>query len=77
MISDKPYIFSRSFTNVNYKDEVVIGLDLGIGRKELPVDSVFEDGTKLKDAFSEQETEVQNGKAIIDSEYGLVLLEFA
>jgi alpha-amylase len=75
MISEKPYIFSRSFTKVNYNDKVVIGLDLGTGPKELPVESIFEDGTKLKDSFSCQETEVQNGKAIIDSEYGLVLLE--
>jgi alpha-amylase len=52
-------------------------LDLGLGPKELPVDSIFEEGTKLKDAFSGKETEVENGKAIIDSDYGLVLLELA
>ncbi|MBF4506629.1 alpha-amylase [Flavobacterium sp. JLP] len=75
MISDKPYIFSRVYNKENHIDEVIIGLDLGTGYKELPVDSVFKDGTKLKDAFSGKETEVQNGKAIIDSEFGLVLLE--
>lgn len=77
MISEKPYIFSRSYTNQNYTDEVIIGLNLGIGLKELPVDSIFQNGTKLKDAFSGIETEVQDGKAIIDSEFGLVLLELA
>ncbi|MBF4514954.1 alpha-amylase [Flavobacterium sp. ANB] len=75
MISEKPYIFSRSYTNGNYSDEVIVGLDLGIGIKELLVDSIFKDGTKLIDAFSGKETEVENGKAVIDSEFGLVLLE--
>ena len=75
MITEKPYVFSRSYTNANYKDQIIIGLDLGTGSKELPVDTVFKDGTKLKDFFSGKETEVQNGKAIIDSEFGLVLLE--
>ncbi|KQB38505.1 alpha-amylase family glycosyl hydrolase [Flavobacterium aquidurense] len=75
LISEQPYIFSRSYTNENYTDQVIIGLDLGIGIKELPVDSIFQDGTKLRDAFSSEETEVQNRKAIIDSEFGLVLLE--
>jgi alpha-amylase len=76
-ILEKPYIFSRSYTTENYTDEVIIGLDLGAGLKELPVDSIFKDGIKLKDTFSGTETEVHNGKAIIDSEFGLVLLELA
>ena len=62
MISAKPYIFSRSFTNGNYTDQVVIGLDLAIGLKELPVASIFQDGTKLRDAFSGEEIEVHDGK---------------
>ena len=75
MISQKPYIFSRSYTNENYTDKVIIGLDLGVGLKELPVASIFQDGTKLKDAFSGEETEVEDGKAFVHSEFGLVLLE--
>jgi alpha-amylase len=74
-ISNLPYTFSRNFTNGNFTDKVVVGLDLPLGQKELSVGSVFADGTKLKDAYSGKETIVSNGKATINSEFAFVLLE--
>lgn len=74
-ISAQPYIFSRTYSKDNFTDKVIIGLDLSQGKKEIPVNAIFEKGTKLRDAFSNQNTEVIDGKVIIDSEFGIVLLE--
>ena len=74
-ISAQPYIFSRTYSKDNFTDKVIIGLDLSQGKKEIPVNAIFENGTKLRDGFSNQNTEVIDGKVIIDSEFGIVLLE--
>lgn len=74
-ISSQPYVFSRTYTTNAYTDQVVIGLDLPIGKKELSVGTIFTNGTKVKDAYSGEETTVVNGKVSIDSEFDIVLLE--
>lgn len=74
-ISATPYVFSRGFDNGKIKDRVVIGLDLPQGMKKLKVSSVFQDGTKLRDAYSGKETVVKFGFAEVDSPFGIVLLE--
>lgn len=74
-IESEHYVFSRTYSHESFTDKVIIGLDLPEGKKELPVSSIFENGTKVKDCFSDQETEVMDGKVIIDSKYGIVLLE--
>ncbi|MBN4085421.1 alpha-amylase [Flavobacteriaceae bacterium AH-315-B10] len=75
IITQKPYVFYRSFTKGNYIDEVVVGLDLPKGKKELNVRVVFKEGEELIDAYSGIEAKVSNGKVIIDSEFEIVLLE--
>lgn len=74
-ISSQPYVFSRTYTTNTYTDQVVIGLDLTIGKKELSVGTIFTNGTKVKDAYSGKETTVVNGKVSIDSEFDIVLIE--
>jgi alpha-amylase len=74
-ITAQPYTFSRTFSKGDYTDQVVIGLDLPIGKKELSVATVFADGTNLKDAYSGKETVVANGKISIDTDFDIVLLE--
>ena len=74
-ISSQPYVFSRTYTTNTYTDQVVIGLDLPIGKKELSVGTIFTNGTKVKDAYSGKETTVVNGKVSIDSEFDIVLIE--
>jgi alpha-amylase len=75
-ISKAPfYTFSRTFTKGDYTDTVIIGLDLPFGKKEIQVSSIFEDGTELHDAFSGITTTIKDGKAVIDSQMGIVLLE--
>jgi len=75
MLSGKPYVFERTYSGRGIKDGVVIGLDLDPGKKELPVGSVFPESTTLRDAYSGAEAVVKEGKVILDSPYGIVLLE--
>ena len=71
MISSNPYWFTRTFNT----DNVLIGLDLKAGMKEVDVAGIFENGTKLRDAYSSQIVKVENGKAAVNSEFSLVLFE--
>jgi alpha-amylase len=75
MISATPYVFSRIYSKGKYKDEVVVGLDLPLGKKELLVGTIFENGTTVRDFYSGVETTVENGKVSIDSKHNIVLLE--
>ncbi|WP_033959991.1 alpha-amylase family glycosyl hydrolase [Psychroserpens jangbogonensis] len=75
MITQQPYVFYRSFTKDNYEDLVVVGLSLQKGKKTLDVSKVFEDGTMLYDAYSNQDIKVIKGKAMLDSQFDIVLLE--
>jgi alpha-amylase len=74
-ISAKPYTFSRTFSKDYYSDAVVIALDLPIGKKEISVGTIFENGTKLTDAYSGKQVVVKNGKISLDTEYDIVMLE--
>ena len=71
MVSSSPYWFTRTYGT----DKVLVGLDLSFGVKEIPVLNIFENGTKLRDAYSGKTTAVANGKASIDTGYGIILLE--
>ncbi|WP_282069381.1 alpha-amylase family glycosyl hydrolase [Olleya namhaensis] len=75
MISETPYIFSRSYSKGEYKDDVVIGLDLPKGKQTITVSSVFKDGTTVKDFYSGQTLEVKNGTVTIVTDANIILLE--
>jgi alpha-amylase len=74
-ITSQPHTFSRTLSKGSFADQVVIGLDLPIGKKELSVGNIFAEGTKLKDTYSGKETTVSNGKISIDTAFDIVLLE--
>lgn len=74
MLSEKPYVFSRSFAQDNYQDHVVVGLDLDKGMKVIPVQE-FPEGTVLRDAYSGKEAKVKDGKVQVDTDFDIVLLE--
>ncbi len=76
-LSKKPYVFSRTYTKDDYRDKVVVGLDLPIGKKSLWVKGFFGDGTKLYDSYSDTMVEVKNGKVILENDYSIALLELA
>ncbi len=75
MISKTPYIFYRNYEKNEFKDRVVVGLNLSKGEKVIAVSTVFNDGEKLHDRYSNQNVEVKNGKVTITSEFDIVLLE--
>ncbi len=75
MLQETPYVFSRTYTSDNVEDRVVVGLDFDAGSKLIDVKEVFEDGTTLRDAYSDQTIEVVQGKVEFDSPYSVILLE--
>jgi alpha-amylase len=74
-ISAQPYVFSRRFTKENFQDEVVVGLDLPKGKKELQVSTIFKEGSKVKDTYSGKTATVINGKIVLETPFEVVLLE--
>mgnify|MGYP003603402276 FL=1 len=71
MVSSLPYWFTRVFGS----DKVLIGLDLKGGLKEISVAGIFENGEKLRDAYTGKIIKIENGKAIINTEFSIVLFE--
>ena len=76
-LARSPYVFSRTYIKDDYKDKVVVGLDLPTGKKSLWVKGFFGNGTKLYDTYSETSVEVKNGKVLLDTPYDIALLELA
>ncbi|WP_422861446.1 alpha-amylase family glycosyl hydrolase [Flagellimonas sp. W118] len=74
-LGKSPYVFSRTYMDGDYKDKVVIGLDLPKGKKSLWVKGFFGDGTKLYDTYSETEVMVNKGKVILENDFDIALLE--
>ena len=76
-LAKKPYVFSRTYVDGDFKDKVVVGLDLPRGKKSLWVKGFFGDGTQLYDTYSETTVEVENGKVILENDFDIALLELA
>lgn len=74
-LSSKPYVFSRTFNHDNFRDKVVVGLDLPEGKKSLRVKGFFGDGTTLLDRYSDTEVVVKNGYVSLDTPFDTALLE--
>jgi alpha-amylase len=75
VISRKPYVFSRKYTKDDYTDQVIIGLDLVKGEKEIRISGIFKDGEKLIDTYSGKTVEVKKEIIRINTPYDIVLLE--
>jgi len=75
MISTSPYTFSRILQRENISDAVIVGLDLPKGEKEILVSSIFNNGDVLLDKYSNNTAVVKDGKAVILTEFNIVLLE--
>ncbi len=65
------FVFSRILD----EDKVVVGIDLKGNSKSINVKGVFENGAKVRDAYSGTESIVENGKLTVSSEFEIVLLE--
>ena len=76
-LSRSPYVFSRTYQTEDFRDKVVVGLDLPKGKKSLRVKGFFGDGTTLHDAYSDTEAVVKNGQVELDTPFDTALLELA
>lgn len=74
MLSNKPYVFKRTFQSGNFHDVVVAGIDLPKGEKTIDTQDAFPEGAMLQDYYSGQQVKVENGKVRLNSEWGMVLL---
>jgi alpha-amylase len=74
-LAKKPYVFSRTYIDGEYRDKVVVGLDLPKGKKSLWVKGFFGDGTLLRDTYSNSEVMVKNGKVLLENDHDTALLE--
>jgi alpha-amylase len=65
------FVFSR----VRNNDKVIVGINLPKGNKKLKVSSIFKEGDKLIDFYSNQTIFVKNGEVNVNSKFDIVLLE--
>ena len=64
-------VFSRTYKD----DKVIVGLNFNNEEITIDVSSVFKNGEKLRDAYSNKEVIVKNGKVFFNSDFDTVLLE--
>lgn len=74
-ISQTPYVFSRGYDEGDVSDRVIIALNAAKGFKDIPVASIFKNGTKLRDAYSGKIVEVRRDRVQFESDFEIVLLE--
>ncbi|MGL2965073.1 alpha-amylase family glycosyl hydrolase [Flavobacterium sp. XGLA_31] len=74
-IASTPYVFSRIYSKGKYSDKVVIGLDLPLGKKVIPTEAVFANGTLVRDAYSGKTATVTKGSVNLETDFDIVLLE--
>ncbi len=77
MLTKYPYVFERTYTLGEYKDKVVVGLNLPKGKKTLSMKGFFGDGTKLYDTYSETTLEVKNAMVTLENDFDIALLELS
>jgi alpha-amylase len=70
----QPYIFSRVLDTNGVHDRVLVAMDQGEGAKIIPVFDVFPDGAELVDAYSGTKGTVRNGRIMLATAFGLLLL---
>jgi alpha-amylase len=69
-----PYVFSRTLETEGGVDRVVVAMDQGEAAKTIPVSGVFPDGARLQDAYSGLSGTVREGKIVLTTPFGLLLL---
>lgn len=74
MISNKPYVFSRIYSEEGYSDQVVVALDLEEGTTSIPVGTMFGEGTRLFDYYSGSYTEVKDRHVVLSQPASIILL---
>ena len=75
IISNEPYTFARTYNKNGYQDQVVIALGLEREPVSINVADYFKDGERLTDVYSNTVYNVTDGKVMVESTDGIVLLE--
>lgn len=75
MITQEPYVFYRSYTQGDYNDDVVVGLDLPEGEKTLKTSTIFPEGSSVRDAYTGIKAVVKDQKVTFTTPKTIVLLE--
>ena len=70
-LQQEPNAFFRKYQD----DEIIIVLDAKTEKKVIDIKGLWSDGTKVRDAYSDKSTVVENGKIIISTPLEMVLLE--
>lgn len=74
MLSNSPYVFSRTYNSEEFNEVVVIGIDVPEGEKILYVGDSFENDTLLLDFYSHIPVVVKNKKVQFSTPFSVVLL---
>lgn len=75
LISKEPHYFSRHYKEGDYEDFVVVGLNVPMGTKTISAHNLFDDGEKIRDAYSGSTGIVKQGKIEFDTPFEYLLLE--
>ncbi len=75
MISEVPYVFQRTLSRDNFEDRVLVALELESGENTIQVAGVFEDGSKVKDAYTGNEYTVNDGIIELNTTSRIALIE--
>jgi alpha-amylase len=75
LISEKPFLFTRTFENQAYTDRVLIGMDLKNTYQQVDVSDIFTDSTTVIDFYTGKRYNLENGSITLKPENGIILLE--
>ena len=76
LISEKPYTFSRTYLSPNYKNKIIVAIDLNKEVNKLIVGSIFKDGNTIKDYFTGKSYTVKNNTISIKGKQKIALLAY-
>lgn len=71
-ISAEPYVFKRTLSEGDYKDEVVVAVSADL--ESVPVGDVFEDGQKVVNYYTGEEATVEEGRVNFSTPSRLYLI---
>lgn len=74
-LNTKPYVFARKYNDQKIDDMVVCALDVPKGKKTVPVQVFFKEGSMVRDAYSGVTSKVINAAVEIDTPFDILLLE--
>ncbi len=75
ILQSSPYVFSRTYNKNNINDKVVIATEVE-KESEIDVSSIWSNGTKIKDFYTNKKYTVKDGKVNVKpNKNGVILLE--